>query len=98
MMIYTVTKERTPYTAMNCTNNFSAILEQQLSFHNVKDVSVTGARKCKTGGYTTSILINSVNGERFEVGLFSDEEKENIKLNKLSFSKYCNKLFAKKEK
>ena len=97
-MIYTRTKERTPYTSMNTTNNFHNVLDQSISFHRIEDVSITRARKCKTGGYTTSILINSVNGERFEVGLFSDEEKENIKLNKLSFSKYCNKLFAKKEK
>ena len=97
-MIYTITKERTPYTAMNCTNNFSAILEQQLSFHNVKDVSVTGARKCnKWGGYTTSILINSDSGERFEVSLFSNNEKENIKFNRVSFSNYCTKLFSKKD-
>mgnify|MGYP003655613437 FL=1 len=98
-MIYTRTIEPTPYTAMNCTNNFSAILEQQLSFHNVKDVSINGARKCnKWGGYTTSILINAASGERFEVSLFSDNEKENIKFNRVSFSNYCNKLFAKKEK
>jgi len=96
-MIYTRTIEPTPYTAMNCTNNFSTFLEQQLSFHNVKDVSVTGARKCKIGGYTTSILINSVNGERFEVGLFSNNEKENIKFNRVSFSNYCTKLFSKKD-
>ena len=96
-MIYTRTIDPTPYTAMNCTNNFSTFLEQQLSFHNVKDVSVTGARKCKIGGYTTSILINSVNGERFEVGLFSNNEKENIKFNRVSFSNYCTKLFSKKD-
>jgi pimeloyl-CoA synthetase len=97
-MIYTRTVEPTPYTSMNCTNNFSTILEQQLSFHGVKDVSINGARKCqKWGGYTTSILINSNSGERFEVSLFSDEGKENIKLNKVSFTKYCDKLFAKKD-
>tara|TARA_Y100001951_G_C11035947_1_gene127549 strand:+ start:171 stop:464 length:294 start_codon:yes stop_codon:yes gene_type:complete len=97
-MIYTRTIEPTPYTSMNCTNNFSTILEQQLSFHGVKDVSVTGARKCnKWGGYTTSILINSDSGERFEVSLFSNNEKEDIKLNRVSFSNYCTKLFAKKD-
>ena len=97
-MIYTRTIERTPYTAMNTTNNFHNVLDQSISFHRIANVSINGARKCKTGGYLTSILINSVNGERFEVGLFSDQEKENIKFNKLSFSKYCSKLFAKKEK
>ena len=97
-MIYTRTIEPTPYTAMNCTNNLGSVLDQAISFHRIENVSITGARKCESGGYTTSILINSYNGERFEVGLFSDQEKENIKFNKLSFSKYCSKLFAKKEK
>ena len=97
-MIYTRTIEPTPYTSMNCTNNLGSVLDQAISFHRIDNVSITGARKCESGGYTTSILINSDNGERFEVGLFSDEEKENIKLNKLSFSKYCSKLFSRKEK
>jgi len=96
-MIYTRTTQR-PYTAMNTTNNLPSVLNQSISFHQIANVSINGARKCKSGGYLTSILINSDNGERFEVGLFSDEEKENIKFNKLSFSKYCSKLFAKKEK
>ena len=96
-MIYTRTTQR-PYTAMNTTNNLPSVLNQSISFHQIANVSINGARKCKGDGYVTSILINSVNGERFEVGLFSDEEKENIKLNKLSFSNYCTKLFAKKEK
>ena len=86
------------HTAMNIRNNFPDVLKKQLSFHGVKDVSINGAKKCqKWGGYTTSILINSNSGERFEVSLFSDEGKENIKLNKVSFTKYCDKLFAKKD-
>jgi len=106
-MIYTRTIEKTPApklfnpygTGVSIIDSHPDFLNKTFGFHNIKSIDISKTKKQNHSvGYIASILIDMDYGERFEINLFSSKYKRSLKLNRISWTDYCLKIFSKNKK
>jgi len=92
-MIYTRTINKECTNVRN-TNGLDQWINQVYSFHGVESMAQHSIKKGSYGSYSFSILVLTDSGEKFEVTFFSPD-RDKLKPKKLSFGKFCTRLFER---
>ena len=92
-MIYTRTINKEGTNVRN-SNNLEQWIDKAYSFHGVESMAQHSIKKGSYGSYSFSILVDTDSGEKFEVTFFSSD-RDKLKPKKLSFGKFCTKLFER---